>query len=403
MPKFAYAAIDPTGAPVQGVTKADTIGAARAILVEQQLFPTKIEERRGALDFELTKEKVKKKNLMHFTRQLAVFVKAGIPITDALITIGDETEDVALRRALSKLTDELRNGGLLSVAAGNHPEVFPEYYVGILQSAELTGQLDTALESLAGYLEREIETRSKVVSALSYPLVVMALAMVTVLILAGYVLPQFKPLFEELDADLPLPTRMMLFFSRFFTDLWFITAGLIVMFIAVMAFFFKNPKGREWKDRLVLKIPVINGIVEYAILERFCRILGAMVRAGVPLPDGLKTTTDATSNVVFRERLEVARAQILEGRGFSGPLIETELFPGAAKQMFKVGEETGTLDEQLETASLYFDRELEARIKRFTTMFEPVMIVFVGLIVGFVAIALVSAMYGVLNETKDSV
>ncbi|MGB0113064.1 MAG: type II secretion system F family protein, partial [Ilumatobacteraceae bacterium] len=217
MPKFAYAAIDTTGAPIEGVTKADTIGAARAILVEQNLFPTKIEERRGMLDFELTKEKVKKKHLMHFTRQLAVFVKAGIPITDALVTIGDETEDVALRRALGVLVDDLRNGGLFSVAAAGHPEVFPDYYVGILQSAELTGQLDTALESLAEYLEREIDTRSKVVSALSYPMVVMVMAFGTVMILAGYVLPQFKPLFEELGADLPLPTRAMLFVSRFFT------------------------------------------------------------------------------------------------------------------------------------------------------------------------------------------
>ncbi len=403
MPKFAYDAIDTTGNAVAGVTKADTIGSARAILVEQNLFPTKIEERRGMLDFELSKEKVKKKELMHFTRQLAVFVKAGIPITDALVTIGDETEDVALRRALSNLVDDLRNGGLFSAAAATHPEVFPDYYVGILQAAELTGQLDTSLESLAGYLGREIETRSKVVSALSYPLVVMAMAMVTVLILAGYVLPQFKPLFEELDAELPLPTRMMLFFSRFFTDLWFITAAFFLVVGTILVFLFKHPQGRLWKDRLVLKIPIIKGIVDYAILERFCRILAAMVKAGVPLPEGLKTTTEACSNVVYRERLEVAREQMLEGRGFSGPLIETELFPGAARQMFKVGEETGTLDEQLEVASEYFDRELESRIKKFTTMFEPIMIVFVGVIVGFVAMALVSAMYGVLGETKKQI
>ncbi len=403
MPKFAYAAIDPNGAPVEGVTKADTIGAARALLVDQNLFPTKIEERRGLLDFELTKEKVKKKELMHFTRQLAVFVKAGIPLTDALVTIGDETEDVALRRSLSAIVDELRNGGLFSVAAANHPEVFPEYYVGILQSAELSGKLDEALESLAGYLEREIDTRSKVVSALSYPMVVMVMAFITVLILAGYVLPQFKPIFEELDAELPLPTRLMLFFSRFFGDLWFVTAGFFALIVAVLVFLTKHPTGKVWKDRLVLKIPVISGIVDYAILERFCRILSAMVKAGVPLPDGLKTTTEATSNVVYKERLEVARAQMLEGRGFSDPLIDTELFPGAAKQMFKVGEETGTLDDQLEVASIYFDRELESRIKKFTTMFEPIMIVFVGLIVGFVAVALVSAMYGVLNGTKDDI
>ena len=401
MPKFAYTAIDPQGAPVEGVTKADTIGAARALLVEQNLFPTKIEESRGMLDIELTKEKVKKKELMHFTRQLAVFVKAGIPLTDALVTIGDETEDVALRRALSNLIDELRNGGLFSKAAEAHPEVFPEYYVGILQSAELTGRLDEALESLAEYLERELDTRSKIVGALSYPMVVMVMAFGTVLLLAGYVLPQFKPLFEELGADLPLPTRAMLFVSRFFTDLWFITAGVMLTMVAILLFLVKHPTGKLWKDKLVLKIPIINGIIDYAILERFCRILGAMVSAGVPLPEGLKTTTDATSNHVYRERLELAREQMLEGRGFSGPLIETELFPGAAKQMFKVGEETGSLDQQLEVAAIYFDRELESRIKKFTTMFEPIMIVFVGAVVGFVALALVSAMYGVLGGLNE--
>jgi len=403
MPKFAYAAIDAQGVPIEGVTKASTIGAARSILVEQNLFPTKIEERRGMLDFELTKEKVKKKELMHFTRQLAVFVKAGIPLTDALVTIGDETEDVALRRCLGDMIDDLRNGGLLSVSAANHPEAFPEYYVGILQAAELTGRLDESLESLAGYLEREIDTRSKVVSALSYPMIVMVMAFGTVLLLAGYVLPQFKPLFEELGAELPAPTRLMLFISRFFTDLWFITAAFFMMLIGIFVFLKKTEKGRDIKDRMVLKLPIISGIVDYAILERFCRILGAMVKAGVPLPEGLKTTTESTSNRVYKERLEVARASMLEGKGFSQPLIDTELFPGAAKQMFKVGEETGTLDEQLEVASIYFDRELEARIKKFTTMFEPIMIVFVGVIVGFVAVALVSAMYGVLNGTKGSV
>ena len=233
-------------------------------------------------------------------------------------------------------------------------------------------------------------------------MVVMSLAFVTVLILAGYVLPQFKPLFEELNADLPLPTRMMLFVARFFTDLWYVTAGFMAAFVAVLVFLFRHPRGKLVKDRLVLKIPIISGIVDYALLERFCRILGAMVRAGVPLPDGLKTTTDATSNIVYQERLDIARAQMLEGQGFSQPLIDTELFPGAAKQMFRVGEETGTLDEQLEVASQYFDRELESRIKKFTTMFEPIMIVFVGLIVGFVAMALVSAMYGVLGSVKDN-
>ena len=402
MPKFAYAAIDASGTPVEGVTKADTIGDARAHLLGQNLFPTKLSEHKGALSFELTKEKVKKKELMHFTRQLAVFVKAGIPITEALETIGDETEDLALRRCLSSMVEDLRNGGRLSQAARKHPEAFPIYYMGILESAELTGRLDQTLEQLAGYLEREVETRSKVVSALSYPGVVMVMAIFTVAVLAGYVLPQFKPLFEELNADLPLATRMLLFVADLFTVLWFIPTGFVLAVTSVVMWLTKSTKGRRVKDKLVLKIPVISGIIEYSILERFCRILGAMIGAGVPLPEGLKTTTESTSNSVFRERLEDAQAVMLEGGGFSKPLTDTGLFPGAARQMFKVGEETGTLDEQLHVASIYFDRELESRIKKFTTMFEPIMIVFVGVMVGFVAVALVSAMYGVLDNMKQS-
>jgi type IV pilus assembly protein PilC len=280
--------------------------------------------------------------------------------------------------------------------------VFPPYYIGILQAAELTGRLDDSLDSLAGYIGREIETRSKVVGALSYPMVVMVLALGTVLILAGYVLPQFKPLFEELNADLPLPTRMMLFVARFFGDLWYVTAISFLLFIATVMFLAMHPTGKELWQRLSLKIPIIGGIIEYAILERFCSVLHTMLKAGVAIPSAMETTIEAVSNIVYREQLEIARQQMLEGSGFSQPLIETELFPGAARQMFKVGEETGTLDAQLEVSAEYFNRELEYRIKTFTTLFEPIMIVFVGVVVGFVAIALVSAMYGVLGGVEDA-
>ena len=402
MPRFAYAAIDATGATVEGVTKADTLGDARSGLMDENLFPVRIEEKRGTLDFELTKKKVKKKELMHFTRQLAVFVKAGIPITDAMQIIGDETEDLALQRTITMMVDDLRNGGTLSEVAAKHPETFPNYYLGIMKSAELTGKLDETLDSLASYLEREVESRSKIVSALSYPGVVMVMAMVTVVILAGYVLPQFKPLFAELNADLPFTTRSLLFTATLFSTLWYIPFSVFCAFGATVHWLFKTESGRPYKDKMVLRIPVIKGIVEYAILERFCRILAAMVKAGVPLPDGMRTTVEATSNTVFRERLEIAQMEMVEGGGFSKPLAATELFPGAAKQMFKVGEETGTLDQQLEGASQYFDRELDSRIKKFTTMFEPLMIIFVGAIVGYVAVALVQAMYGVLGAAKTA-
>ena len=401
MPRFAYTAIDAAGTSVEGVTKASTIGEARNLLLAKNLYPVKIEERRGALDFELTKVKVKKKELMNFTRQLAVFVKAGIPLTEAMEVIGDETSDVALQRTISDMVEDLRNGGTLSGAAMKHPEAFPTYYIGILGSAELTGKLDDTLESLAGYLERELDTRSKVVSALSYPAVVMVLALGTVSILAGYVLPQFKPLFEELDADLPFATRALLFVADVFTVYFYFPLTVMFGIIGFFVWTTKSVKGKRLRDKMMLKLPVLSGIVEYSILERFCRILGAMVRAGVPLPDAMRTTTEATNNSVYRERLAEAQAEMLEGGGFAAPLTRTQLFPGAARQMFKVGEETGTLDQQLEVASIYFDRELEYRIKKFTAMFEPLMIVLVGVMVGFVAVALVQAMYGVMGGMKE--
>ncbi|MFM7045348.1 MAG: type II secretion system F family protein [Ilumatobacteraceae bacterium] len=402
MPRYEYTAIDINGTSVAGDTKAPTVGEARAHILEKNLFPVKITEKKSKFNIELTATKVKKKELMHFTRQLAVFVKAGISLTEALETIGDETTDVALQRTISDMVEDLRNGGTLSSAAAKHPEAFPPYYVGILGSAELTGKLDDTLESLSDYLQRELDTRSKVVSALSYPGVVMVLAVFTVAVLAGYVLPQFKPLFEEMDADLPFVTRMLLFVADLFTIYWYGPASFFIAVVSWLMWMSKTDKGRRSRDKLVLKLPAIKGIIEYSILERFCRILSTMIKAGVPLPDAMRTTTDATVNTVFRERLEIAQVEIMEGGGFYQPLAKTELFPGAARQMFKVGEETGTLDEQLEVASLFFDRELESRIKKFTTMFEPLMIVFVGLVVGFVAIALVQAMYGVMDGLKDS-
>jgi type IV pilus assembly protein PilC len=401
MPKFAYAAVDVAGQNVEGVTKADTIGEARAALLAMNVFPVRLEEKRSMFDIEITKEKLPKRELMHFTRQLAVFVRAGIPITSALEVIGDEAQDKVLRRVITDIVGRLRDGSTFAAAVDEHPEAFPAYFRGILGSAELTGNLDSTLDDLSKYIAREIDTRQKVTSALTYPMIVVALSLVTVAILAGYVLPQFRPLFDELNADLPLPTRMLLFVADLFTVYWYIPFTVFLGILGFIGYLVFSDSGKRLRDRIILKVPVLSGIVEYAILERFCRVLSAMLRAGVPLPDAMRVTIDATSNHVYVEQLEVARDVMLQGAGFTRPIVETGLFPGAARQMFKVGEETGTLDQQLAAASEYFDSELEVRIKKFTTLFEPAMIIFVGAIVGFVAMALVSAMYGVLNQSQD--
>ncbi len=397
MPSFTYAAIDANGATIEGSQRADTMGDVRTLLLDRNLYPVRIEEKRGLLQLELTKEKVDKKALLYFTRQLAVFVQAGVAITVAMEVIGDEATDAALRRALVDMSEDLRNGGTLSDAMTRHESVFPNYYVGIVRASELTGRLDEALESLGEYMQRELDTKSKVMSALTYPAVVFMLSLGTVALLAGYVLPRFKPLFEELGAELPLPTRMMLGVSTIFTVYLPVVLGVALLFITVSYWLFKSKSGKPYRDRFLLKVPVLKGVISYQLLERFCRMLSTMLSAGVPLIDGFRTTTDGTDNVVYREKFEQVQASMLEGGGFARPLAETDLFPGAAKQMFKVGEETGTLDRQLQVAAQFFGRELEDRVRKFTAMFEPLLIIFIGAVVGFVALALVSAMYGVMG------
>ena len=397
MTKFAYSAIDAGGATVEGYLKASTVGEVRALLTERDLVPLTVDEHRSKYNLELSKSRMKRKELMHFSRQLAVFVKAGIPIMDALNTIAEEAQDPVVRKVTSGMAEMLRQGSTFSEAARAFPEAFPPVYLGVLGSAELIGNLDETLDGLADYIDRDIQARSKITAALAYPMVVVVLAIGTVFILAGWVLPKFKLLFDELDVELPLATRALLGMARFFSDLWYVPAGIALAVAIAILWMQMTAQGRDAKDHLLLKVPIVSGIIEYSILERFCRILSSMITAGVPLPEAMRVTTESTSNAVYMRRLEEARASMVGGAGFSQPLIATDLFPGAARQMFKVGEETGTLDKQLGTAAMYFDRELDQRVKRFTAMFEPAMIIFVGMIVGFVAIALVQAMYGVLG------
>lgn len=398
MEKFSYSAIDDSGRKVSGTEEALTRGAAHLALLDRGYESVQISEKKSILQFEITKKKVPRKDLMHFSRQLGVFVKAGIPIMEALEVIGEETSDKLLKAAIVDMIERLQSGDTFASAAAAHPEAFPDFYLGILGSAELTGTLDVVLDQLADYIERDIDARSKITGALIYPGVVMVMAIATVIILATFVLPRFKTFFNSFHAKLPLPTRIMLSVANFVSSWWFlILAGLILLiggFIALRRW----DKGRAWLDSVILQAPVLGDVVQAVIMERICRILSSMIHAGVSLPEAMSVTATAANNAVYKEGLSEVREQMMEGQGLSEPIARTGLFPGAARQMFRVGEETGTLDEQLELAASYYNREVDIRVKRFTGLFEPAVIIFMGLIVGFVAVALVSAMYGIYRQ-----
>ena len=400
MEKYRYSAFDETGNKVSGVETANSSGAAHLALLERGYQTIEVSEKRSVLQFEITKKMVPRKDIMHFSRQLAVFVKAGISIMEALEVIAEETTDKLLQRAIYDMIERLQAGDTFASAAAAHPEAFPNYYIGILSSAELTGNLDTVLDQLADYLDRDIEARSKITSAMVYPAVVAVMAILVVIVLATFVMPKFVTFFASFNAKLPLPTRMLLSVSNFVSHWWWAIAGVILAVIIGGIVLRRSRGGKAWLDSMILKLPILGDLVRTAIIERICRILSSMIRAGVALPDAMRVTAESSNNAVYRDGLANVREEMMEGEGLAEPLARTGLFPGAARQMFRVGEETGTLDAQLATAASFYDRELDVKLKRFTNLFEPLVIIFMGVIVGFVAIALVSAMYGIYKQVK---
>jgi type IV pilus assembly protein PilC len=400
--KFSYSALDESGRRISGTEQAETRGAAHLALLERGLESVEVKPKKSILQFEITQKRVNRKELMHFSRQLGVFVKAGIPIMEALEVISEETTDKPLKLAIDDMIERLQAGDTFASAAAAHPEAFPDYYLGILGSAELTGTLDVVLEQLADYIERDIDARGKVTGALIYPAIVFIMAIATVVILATFVLPRFKTFFDSFHATLPLPTRIMLSISNFVSNWWFaLLAGLLLLVVGLIALR-RSDKGRAWLDSVILKLPVLGDLVQAIIMERICRILSSMIHAGVSLPEAMAVTARASNNAVYSQGLSGVREEMMEGQGLSEPISRSGLFPGAARQMFRVGEETGTLDEQLELAATYYNREVDIRVKRFTSLFEPAVIIFMGLIVGFVAVALVSAMYGIYHQVHVS-
>ncbi|MFY9783009.1 MAG: type II secretion system F family protein, partial [Acidimicrobiales bacterium] len=256
------------------------------------------------------------------------------------------------------------------------------------------------LNQLADYIERDTKARSKITAALIYPAVVACMSVVTVLILTIFVLPRFTVFFASLHAKLPLITIMMMDASSFILHWWYVEATVAIVLVGGFIAMRRSVKGRARLDAIMLKLPVIGDLTQTAILERTCRILSSMLKAGVDLPRSMAVTADSANNAVYYKALTEIREAMMEGQGLAGPIARSGLFPGAARQMFRVGEETGTLDQQLDVAGEYYNRELETKLERATALFEPAIIIFMGVIVGFVAVALISAMYGIYNQVK---
>jgi type IV pilus assembly protein PilC len=343
---------------------------------------------------------VKGEEVMNFSRQTASFMRAGVPILDALAVVGEENASKKMQSVLADMQVRLRSGSSFGDAIAQHPKVFPGYYIAVVRAAELTGRLDDALDQLSEYLEREVTAKKEIKSQLTYPIIVFFLAIAAVVVMSIFVLPKFQEFYKGLGAKLPLPTRMLLGFTDFMSSYWWVLLGGVAFVVLVGLAVMGGKRGKLRRDTLLLRLPAIGTIFNLIAIERFCRVLAALVQTGVNLPDAVQVSADSTNNAVFQNKLAIVREAMMRGDGLARPIQASGMFPPAARQMIRVGETTGSLDIQLQSAAVFYERELSYRLKRLTDMFEPAIILIVGGMVAFVAIAQISAMYSVYSQVK---
>jgi type IV pilus assembly protein PilC len=343
---------------------------------------------------------VKLEEIMNFSRQVSSFLRAGIPILDSLAVVGEENASKKMQELLVDVQRRLRAGSSFGDAIAQHPKVFPGYYIAVVRAAELTGRLDNALEQLAEYLEREVAARKQLKSALTYPSIVFVLAIGAMIVMAVYVLPKFRTLYTSLHAKLPLPTRMLLGFTNVMTHWWWLILAVAAVIVLIAVALFGGEHGKARRDATLLRLPAIGTLMSLIAVERFCRVLATLVQTGVPLPDAVQVSADSTNNYVFQTKLADVRDAMMRGEGLARPIQATGIFPPAARQMIRVGESTGSLDVQLHSAAVFYERELNYQLKRVTDMFEPAILLIVGAAVAFVAVAQISAMYSIYHQVQ---
>jgi type IV pilus assembly protein PilC len=344
--------------------------------------------------------RVRTQDLILFSRQLATFIKVGVPITDAIKLLQGASSSRAFRAALEDIYQDLEAGEAFSTSIAHHPIVFDELYVDMVRAAEYSGTLDRVLIQVAAYLQRQDTAIKKLRSAMIYPAVILVLAVSVCTILVVFVLPNFVSIFAEFHAELPLPTKILLAVGTF-AQIWRIeiVAALFAVTVGVLLAL-NSPPGRVFWHHAILRLPVIGPIVVYSIIERFTRTLATMLKAGIPISQTFEVAIASAGNIRYRRGLESVKERMLTGDGFSVPLAATGLFEPMMIRMIRVGEETGTLDASLEQIADFLSEEMDYKVRNMIALMEPTLVIAVGGAVGFVAISVILPMYGLLRAVN---
>ena len=394
MPTFAYSGRTRAGQPVSGHRVADTIDAAVAALRREQVFVTKIDavkERVSRARRARTARRgksVPSKNLAIFTRQFSVMIDAGLPLVQCLEILGTQEEDKNFSEIILATRADVEGGAGIADAMRKYPGAFDPLYTNMMAAGEAGGILDTILKRLATYIEKNVKLKAQVKSAMTYPIAVMAIAAIVVGAILWKVIPTFANLFAGLGATLPLPTRIVIALSNsLVTFMPILLVGGVALTFAFRQFY-ATARGRRVVDRALLRLPVLGMTLRKVAVARFCRTLSTLLGSGVPILEGLEITAKTAGNAIIEDAVMVTRAAIERGETVAAPLKETGVFPPMVTQMINVGEATGALDTMLAKIADFYEDEVDTAVAGMLTLLEPIMIAFLGVVVGGIVISM---------------
>jgi type IV pilus assembly protein PilC len=403
MPDYKYQGTNRAGSSVSGVMTATSKAELQNQLKRQQITPTKMTEKGKEFNIPTFGSGVNAKELAIFTRQFSVMIDAGLPLVQCLEILASQQENKTFQKVLTVTRSQVEGGATLSAGMRSSPKVFDALYVNMVEAGETGGILDTILQRLSTYIEKNVKLQRAVKSALVYPVGVLTVAGGVITLLLWKVVPIFATLFAGLGVDLPLPTKIVIALSNFIGSIF----GLLILVGMVGAIFglkiwYGTPQGRYIIDATILKLPVLGILMRKIAVARFTRTLGTLIASGVPILEGLDITAKTAGNAVVERALQQVRKSLEEGKSLTEPLKDSEVFPGMVTQMIAVGEQTGAMDAMLQKIADFYEEEVDAAVKDLLTALEPIMIVFLGVVVGGVVISMYLPLFSLIGKLSGA-
>jgi len=402
MPTYSYKARAAGGKIVTGKIDADSEKMVAAKLRAQQLMLVSAAVEGKAVKGKLGKVKPSVKDMCIFSRQFGTMINAGVPILQSLAIIAGQMENRKLAAVIGQVHDDIGGGISLSEAMGKHPSVFSSLFVNMVKAGESGGVLDSVLDRLSVYLEKADALARKVKGALVYPAIVTVVALGVIIFLLVGVIPTFKTVFASFGAELPAPTRILLAVSETIQRYFFVGVIIIVAGLVGFRLWVGTPGGRRKWDAITLKIPLFGNLIRKNAVAKFCRTLGTLLKSGVSISEGLDIVARTVGNVILEEGILKIRHNVREGSNLADPMKEVGIFPNMVIQMVSVGEETGTLDDMLNKSANFYEDEVDSAVEALTSMIEPLLMVFMGVAIGAIVIAMFMPMFSMSSAASGA-